>query len=285
MSSDEENSNLTGSPSSDPEPSIRCLSLDDLLANDVMSRIYADMQRDYYISGNWSPEFYVIQAIRGFISVGYELDDHREVLLPQIQFSYCIFDFANIYMHPRAIKKIKKLHGWRICVNRNFESVISRINEYHAKSWLTSKYKDVISFLNRSGSLVLHLPGILGEYSFRMCSIELYDEADSLVAGELGYAIGATFTSLTGFCKREKHISLGLIQILCMARVLEISGFKFLNLGQPPQNGQMQYKSNLGGTEFSRSDFLERWIPSIAHSPINDHVFFDCNRSISDLFS
>jgi len=119
-----------------------------------------------------------------------------------------------------------------------------------------------------------------------MCSVELYDDEDTLVAGELGYTIGGTFTSLTGFCQRKKEkISIGKIQILCMARILEIAGFDFLNLGQPSQKGQMVYKADLGGVEVPRAVFLDRWRTSISRRPINDHVFLNCNHAISDLFS
>jgi Leu/Phe-tRNA-protein transferase len=246
--------------------------------------VYTDMQHDYYVSDNWNVEFYVIQAIRGFIAVGHSIDDAKQVLLPQIQYSYCVFDFSKIYIHHRMIKRIRRMHGWKICVNRDFRGTVDKINEYHSKIWLTSEYRSLAIHLNQCGSLILSLPGILEEHAFRMCSVELYDDSDNLVAGELGYTIGCVFTSLTGFCKREKRVSIGKIQILCMARILEIAGFEFLNLGQPPQNGHMQYKEELGGVEVSRSDFLERWKPAISHVPVNNNVFFDCYRSISDLF-
>eukprot|EP00300_Choanocystis_sp_HF-7_P014947 c18885_g1_i5.p1 GENE.c18885_g1_i5~~c18885_g1_i5.p1 ORF type:complete len:143 (+),score=14.57 c18885_g1_i5:426-854(+) len=105
---------------------------------------------------------------------------------------------------------------------------------------------------------------------FRAHSVELFDSCGNLVAGEVGYSIGRTFTSLTGFFDAKSknpqgrlvHSSAGKIQLILLAEALRDRGFAFWNLGHPPRprSGSMMYKADIGGTVISRKEFLERWV-------------------------
>ncbi len=76
-------------------PSILHLSLRDLLDSEFMARIEDDIEHDYYVSDDWSQNFYIVQAIRGFIAVGYTTKSGVDLLLPQMQQSYCILTFIR----------------------------------------------------------------------------------------------------------------------------------------------------------------------------------------------
>jgi hypothetical protein len=89
----------------------------------------------------------------------------------------------------------------------------------------------------------------------------VYIESEgNIVAGEIGYIIGKTYTSLSGFSsKQKKHNNYGTAQLVLLAQYLQEQGFSFWNLGQP----YMDYKLALGAKVYERKTFLERWLSSI----------------------
>jgi len=80
------------------------------------------------------------------------------------------------------------------------------------------------------------------------------------LAGEIGYIIGSTYTSLSGFSIKEKQYSnWGKLQMVLLSKYLDTNNFSFWNLGHP----YMQYKLDMGAKVLSRIEFLERWLPKI----------------------
>ena len=234
--------------------SIEWLSKEQLFS--CMPRLAADMKRDYYVTDDWSLEFYVLQAVRGFIAVSYQ----GIYILPQLQRSYCILEFRNLNIS----KKLRKhINEYTLRMNTKFSQVLTELNQYHHNSWLSSKYQALSLCMHQKGLIILNIG--TQSFHFRFVSVELYKE-ETLVAGEIGYVIGSTYTSLSGFCRREKNVSVGKIQLIKLAQFLESHGFDFLNLGQPPAGPVMQYKADLGGVEVSRVDFLNKWNQSIERS-------------------
>ena len=155
-------------------------------------------------------------------------------------------------------------------VNRQPEDNIKYLQLYWEKqgsNWLKPFY---VSILRSSGLKVL--------------SIELYLEAPDgtlhLVAGEIGYIIGATFTSMTGWSLKNDVTTLpsilsdvwaqdplfeilGRVQIVCLGKWLQRSGIMFWNLGHPPRPDlpkfPMRYKHDLGAKVYRRGDFMKAW--------------------------
>ena len=105
-----------------------------------------------------------------------------------------------------------------------------------------------------------------GSGDFAVHGVELWSRArDELISGELGYSIGSTYTSLSGFCQRDdpKWTHFGTLQQYWLAELLRDRGYAFWNMGHPSQ----AYKRAFGARILSRSEFLERWLAERDSAP------------------
>lgn len=120
-----------------------------------------------------------------------------------------------------------------------------------------SRYVSILKRMNQRG------PIPVGDSAFEVECVEVLDSSGKLLAGEVGYTMGAVYTSLSGFVDRRDphccHRAVGLLQMIALAKVLEDSGYDFWNLGHPPRGEQMRYKIDIGGNVSPRGDFLLRW--------------------------
>ena len=134
-------------------------------------------------------------------------------------------------------------NNYIITINKNFDAVLNRIKEYHKdKNWLTDKYIKTLKSCRMSNCKT------------QIISVELWDDK-KLIAGEIGYINGSIYTSLSGFFDRENYSNFGKIQLIAFALILKKSGFTFWNMGHP----YMDYKFQMGATEYKRNDFLKIW--------------------------
>eukprot|EP00468_Gymnochlora_sp_CCMP2014_P008372 CAMPEP_0167767202 /NCGR_PEP_ID=MMETSP0110_2-20121227/15886_1 /TAXON_ID=629695 /ORGANISM="Gymnochlora sp., Strain CCMP2014" /LENGTH=227 /DNA_ID=CAMNT_0007655549 /DNA_START=163 /DNA_END=847 /DNA_ORIENTATION=- len=87
---------------------------------------------------------------------------------------------------------------------------------------------------------------------FGVHSIELWDDKQNLIAGDIGYTVGACYTSMTGF-REEGTVSAGTVQLVATCSLLKERGFAFWDLGMV-----MKYKTGLGADTMDRLSFLKR---------------------------
>lgn len=221
---------------------------EDILDKNTLFSIYKNQNINYYISEDFSKEFYILLAKSGFICVSLLLEK-QFYLLPEIQFEYAILDFKDLHIS-KKIKKLLSQNNFHFTINSNIFKVLEKLELYHKENWLCDKYKDLVIDLHKNSN-----------NDFSLLSIELYDKnSNELIAGEIGYEIKSTYTSLSGFSSKNKiYNNWGKLQMVLLANYLEENNFSFWNLGHP----YMQYKIDLGAKVYSREDFLIKWLKEI----------------------
>ena len=203
--------------------------------------IYPNMYKNYYWSDDFSASYYIAQAKAGFIAVT-DTYEEQELLLPEIQFSYALLDFEDLHISKKVAKLIDK-ERLEIVIDDNIEEIAERIQSSHQNCWLSQRY---IETLRATEGL---------DKNFKVITVYIESQGE-IVAGEIGYRIGKTYTSLSGFSSKEKiHRNYGTAQLVLLGQYLQDNYFSFWNLGQP----YMDYKVALGAKIYERKAFLKRW--------------------------
>jgi len=227
------------------------LTLDDINDDNIIkNHIYTDLNSNYYFSDDFSEEFYIKLASLGFISTTTIYQDYL-YLLPELQYEYAVLYFNDLHIS-KKVQKLINQNNYKLTINKHIDEVLEKLDEYHEPNWLIDEYQLLIKKL-----LNYKHPSI----DFAIKSIELIDKnTNELIAAEIGYKIGSTYTSLTGFSSKEKkYRNCGKLQLVLLAKYLEDNNYTFWNLGHP----YMQYKFDLGAKEYKREDFLKIWEESI----------------------
>jgi hypothetical protein len=224
-----------------------------LEAQVLHGEIYPNLDRTLYWSTRWDASFYIELARGGFISIS---KPHREmgpILLAELQVGYAVLDWQNLHRsdHVRRLVRSGRIEEDEIelHISDSSERVLECLVDYHGPAtWLTEPYR----------KLLQELPTGDDAY-FGLHAVELWSrKRNLLIAGELGYAIGQTYTSLSGFTTRpgREWRSFGFLQMVMLADRLRERGFAFWNMGhtEPP------YKSALGARVVPRREFLRRWL-------------------------
>jgi Leu/Phe-tRNA-protein transferase len=170
-------------------------------------------------------------------------------ILPKMHHQRCVIleaDFGKLNFSKKHWKKAKH---FKFSINQAFDLVIERLKEFHKNSfWLYVPYEMSMMALQRTSSPLLSV-----------LSIEVWDENDQLIAGELGYCCGAVYTSMTGFYSKS---GAGTIQMHALARYMFHSGIELWDLGM-----SLEYKTQMGAHEVSRLEFLRLHASLKSHPP------------------
>ncbi len=213
--------------------------------DELMEYICNNKHENYYASYDFSPEFYVNLCKKGFIATSCNDTKNEQILLPEMQFEYAVLHFENLHIS-KKVKALLKNKGFVFTKNSYFEEVLEKLEHYHKNNWLFGKYKTMLQEIKQQ-----HFE------NFELVTFELSDSQNQcLVAGEIGYMIGKTYTSLSGFCHKEKHYNnWGKLQLVLLSHYLKQHHFSFWNLG----HACLQYKLDLGAKVYPREAFLKLW--------------------------
>ena len=239
---------------------IHPISPDMLGAKQLRDEFYPDLTRTLFWSVEWDPDFYVALAQAGFISISMRDPEYGVVLVPELQEAYAVLDWPNIHVS-QSVQRLRESdrlsrEDIELRVVGGGALVLEHLLAHHKpETWLSEPYCDLLKALPfENGS------------EFALRGIELWSKKQGkLVAGELGYTIGRTYTSLSGFCTRPdrewRHF--GTLQMVMLAEHLRDLSYAFWNMGDPVQ----KYKRAVGGRIIAREEFLPRWVGASCEEP------------------
>lgn len=159
------------------------------------------------------------------------------MLLPKLHTERCVIRLPNeLHVSKSARKKSKK---YSITVNQRFQETIDGCQEQHGRNcWLYPPLVAAFREMMKAGKIEASvmddhtgkpIPGRC--WTVRLYTIEVWNlETGALAAGELGYTVGAIYTSLTGYTKED---SAGSVQMAALGRMLIELGFEMWDLGKP----------------------------------------------------
>jgi len=216
--------------------------------NTLVNFIYANTDVSYYYSDIFDEDFYINLARVGFICVSHS-EDGKQYLVPEMQKEYAVMNFEDFHISKKVNKLLKQKELYHFKISKDITKVVKGINSYHKDNWVEKDYL----------TLLLKLKDYHHQYiDFELICCELIcTETNNLIAGEIGYRINSTYTSLSGFTtKDKKYNNYGKLQMTLLAQYLEKNNYSFWNMGHP----YMQYKLDLGAHILKREDFLIKWL-------------------------
>ena len=232
---------------------------------DVVSRHY---RGEFCWSSSFDGDFIARLMAHGFLTMAQKVGKDGYALLPKRHRHRWALDFRETHVARSTRRKAAK---FELSVDRAFEEVIEGIQQQHGgECWFYPPLVEAFRTLHCQGST--HV---------KMRTFEVWDKATgSLVAGELGYACGDVYTSLSGFSRMAS--SAGAVQCAATAKLLARSGYVLWDLGM-----ELPYKTKLGAQLLPRDAFLKRLrqaraVGALRLYPINKReccrLLIDCPR-------
>lgn len=212
--------------------------------NDIALSIQGFMNGDYKDETAWSPyieeEFIYKLFSMGYITIAVNIRLSKKgnvILIPKMH-KY------RSYLVPIEIRMLRKgkkaARDLTITIDRAFHKVVSGIVKQHGENWV---YPEMQTAFNR----MHYQKHRCNTFGARIHSVEVWKNGE-LVAGEIGVANGAVYTSVTGFHSVPWS---GTFQMYALGAILHFQGFEIWDLGM-----EIPYKLSLGAKRAERSDFI-----------------------------
>lgn len=201
---------------------------------------------EYLASLSFDPGFVDELCWSGFIPMATEDGDGHDYLIPKMHVVRSIMPPGDVLI-TRTTRRQSSRYELRL--DTRFTETLKTCIETHGDGWLRPPLVECWIALFKSRS----------ERKVKFSSMELYS-SDRLVAGEIGFFAGGSYTSLTGF-RRESGA--GSVQLAATARCLETVGVQLWDLGMP-----LEYKKSLGAELVQRSVFIERFREAREYTPV-----------------
>lgn len=201
-------------------------------------------QDDFYVSRHFDPVLLSHLMFEGFLPIA-SVYRGECFLIPKLHRKRCVLVLNGPEHVPKSVKKRGKKFKFEL--NQAFDEVVKGCHDQHGISWLYPPIVEGFRKLYEAGDAGVEL---YPDRHVRFYSVELVDvESGRVAAGELGYTVGRTYTSLTGFSRVS---GAGTVQLHALGRLLHLSGFLMWDLGM-----SMPYKLSLGAEDVERDLFLD----------------------------
>jgi Leu/Phe-tRNA-protein transferase len=204
----------------------------------VLADSYVD---EFTLFPRMDPDSIEAAAIAGFMPMAARVETPRgplAILIPKLHLRRCLLDPRLTHITRTARRESSR---YAFGMNTAFHEVTDACLEVHGDDWLLPELVDAFCRLHeeRATRRVAFL-------SAELWSGNGPDRA--LVAGEIGYLVGSSYASLSGFSRVS---GAGTVQLAALGSLLAAKGIRVWDLGMP-----MEYKLSLGGRELARSRFL-----------------------------
>ena len=216
----------------------------------VDAMLAVNYMEEFCIALDWEPQFIARLMKAGFLvmSETLTLQDRDgnpvscDLALPKLHLVRSALFFKNLHVK-RSVKTC--LSRYELRFDTDFETVVYKCLEIHGQLWLTPSLVESIFAIKKQAPN----PGTaLAPTAFPLpVSFGLYRDGE-LKAGEFGVICGRVYTSYSGY-KTENNA--GTVQMILMARALEMAGFDFIDFGMP-----LNYKTDLGSLDISPEKFV-----------------------------
>mmetsp|Transcript_17610 Transcript_17610/g.32382 ORF Transcript_17610/g.32382 Transcript_17610/m.32382 type:complete len:339 (-) Transcript_17610:427-1443(-) len=197
--------------------------------------------QDFHWAVSFEPDFIAELMLNGFLTMCEKIRNNEFILLPKLHVERCLLDLSTFQVKRSTRKKAK---GFKMSLNKSFCQVCQEIVKQHGRNWFQVPLVEAFTLMNARGSAGCSKGRV------HLHSVELWTEDGELVAGEVGYAVGKCYTSLSGFSKMS---SAGSVQMAATGAFLAERGFVLWDLGMG-----LEYKFDMGATSVPRIQFLLR---------------------------
>ena len=121
------------------------LSLDDIMTPEILREIYHSKQFDYYWSDDFSPQFFIELAKRGFITIAI-CDDNQDFLLPEMQKAYALLEHKHLHISNK-VKALLKQKRYQLSMNTHLDEIVQGIQHAYDDCWIHHSYFNLLSHL------------------------------------------------------------------------------------------------------------------------------------------
>jgi Leu/Phe-tRNA-protein transferase len=174
-------------------------------------------------------------------------------LIPKLHHQRSVLRFQNLHISRTVRKRSKRFD---VTCDTSFDQVVEGCLRQHGENWLQPPIVEAFRRIYLSGGMcgvrvhsfeVWIAEGLEGGTANQTAAGSSAEAR--LVAGEIGYSVGACYTSLSGFSLVD---SSGSVQCVAAALLLELAGAEAWDLGMV-----LSYKVCLGAARVARGQFLQ----------------------------
>jgi Leu/Phe-tRNA-protein transferase len=216
---------------------------------------------DFSWSTSFDADFIGSLCYEGFLPMAERLAPKEYALMPKLHAERCVLPIVDVHVRKSTRKRAREAQArgcrFLLTADQRFDEVCAAIVMQHGENWFHPPLVAAFREMRARGDGGVH-GGRVTIHSFELWQEQRVGDGDGgvaaaapmLVAGEVGYRVGACYTSLSGFCKAD---SAGTVQMASMVAVLAERGVRIWDLGMV-----LPYKANMGAFSEPRLGFLKR---------------------------